>query len=110
MISFDEAKDKILNKKFNKKIHSGYDPEDVDEFFDDVIKYINSVAEFYNTHLIKEKDSVEKNANIKTLLDIKDEKIRELQAELADLRKEGFHYQALNDKLKDLEKKMAQKK
>ena len=41
--NFDQKLEEILNKKFKSKIHSGYDPEDVDLFFDDIISYISKV-------------------------------------------------------------------
>jgi DivIVA domain-containing protein len=35
----------ILEKKFKKSIFSGYDPFDVDNFFDRMIIYINDLLE-----------------------------------------------------------------
>ena len=39
----------ILEKKFKKSIFSGYDPFDVDHFFDQVIIYINDMLEIRDT-------------------------------------------------------------
>jgi DivIVA domain-containing protein len=46
----------ILDKKFNKKIRSGYDPEDVDLFFDEVIKFLQEIHA--STNALHEKDSL----------------------------------------------------
>ncbi len=39
-MSNKEMNEKILNKKFKKTIFSGYETEDVDSFFDEVIEYL----------------------------------------------------------------------
>lgn len=63
--NFDEKVNKILNKKFASKIHSGYDPEDVDLFFDEVINYIRQVYKLQK--------------NIADVLLAKDKQIKELE-------------------------------
>ena len=88
--NFNQKIEEILNKKFKSKIHSGYDPEDVDLFFDSVITYINSVNEYR-----KSMDNIIKNyeAKINKLKSDsieKDKMISALQSKVDQLMKEGY--------------------
>ena len=42
---FDKEINKILDKVFKKAISTGYDADEVDAFFDEVIDYIKQVRE-----------------------------------------------------------------
>lgn len=82
---FDEKIELILNKKFKSKIHSGYDPEDVDAFFDQVIVYIKQVQNLQQSFQSK--------------IDIKDQEINllkqkneQLQSNIDELKKELEYY------------------
>ena len=88
--NFDQKVEEILNKKFKSKIHSGYDPEDVDLFFDGLITYINNVNEYR-----KNMDNIVKNyeAKINKLRSDsieKDKMIVALQSKVDQFIKEGY--------------------
>lgn len=87
---FDEKVEIILNKRFKSKIHAGYDPEDVDMFFDEVINYIQEVKKLATnfTNELKQRDkliSSLKDENIK-LLSIN----KSLQEQVNKLNAEGY--------------------
>ena len=50
--NFDEKIQAILNKKFEPKIHAGYDPKDVDSYFDEVIEYLKEVKKLVDEELL----------------------------------------------------------
>jgi DivIVA domain-containing protein len=86
----------ILNKKFETSKTVGYDPEEVDAFFDQVIEYVNEV-----------KDQVESiyknNSNLKEQLQFAENKLRALTEEVTILRKdkeylEGEGYGSLKNR------------
>lgn len=65
-----EMNEKILNKKFKKTIFSGYETEDVDSFFDEVIEYLkqnDKIITDLNKTLVslKEENEQLKNQNVK---------------------------------------------
>lgn len=87
---FDAKTDLILNKKFNSKIHAGYDPVDVDTFYDEVIEYIKQVQQF-QIELNKSKSSYEQEiVALKRENELLKESKAKLQAELDELKKEGY--------------------
>ncbi|WEK83017.1 MAG: DivIVA domain-containing protein [Mycoplasma sp.] len=88
--NFEEKINKILDKKFASKIHSGYDPEDVDLFFDDVIGYIRQVYKLQKgiNETLATKDK--KISELEQLINQQDELIKKMKAELDEYHQEGY--------------------
>jgi len=68
--------EEILNKQFKKSIFSGYDPLDVDEFFDQVIEFLK-----LNDKRVKEAESIAKELKEKN--DSLIEQVKQLQQQLS---------------------------
>lgn len=105
--NFDEQIALILNKKFKTKVHAGYDPDDVDEFFDQTINYIKQVRELeknYNTQLENLKKELTK-AN--TSIENQQKMLNTIQSENDELKKEGYGNNVLSKKITDLEIRFA---
>jgi DivIVA domain-containing protein len=103
----------ILNKKFEKRIHSGYDPEDVDLFFDNIISFLNEVNTVVNELDKTNKDYQEKIKMLNEQLDQKIQYIKLLTEENKTLKSEGYGNQkqaselrSLREELKDLQSKI----
>lgn len=101
--NFDQKLEEILNKKFKSKIHSGYDPEDVDLFFDDIISYISKVNEYR-----KSMDGIVKNYEakinkLKSDVIEKDKMINTLQSKVDGLVKEGYGNAYLMNRISKIE-------
>lgn len=97
---------KILNKKFNKSLYAGYDPVDVDSFFDEVINYINEVSDFdektkEQSSVIekKYKELVEQNKQYK-------EEIQDLKTQVDKFIKEGYGQKHIMDQMTELRKEI----
>ena len=111
--NFDENINKILTKKFASKIHAGYDPNDVDSFFDDVITYLQEVKKLADENLKVKDDYIqqinkleEENNELKKQIATKDN-------EISMYRNEGYTNIALQkriSKLEELEKEKQEKK
>lgn len=85
---FDEKVEYILNKKFKSKIHAGYDPDDVDSFFDEMITYIQDVKKLASNcnHEIKEREKIiahlkDENSKLKNANKSLQEQVNKLNAE-----------------------------
>jgi DivIVA domain-containing protein len=92
----------ILEKKFNKSIHSGYDPEDVDTFFDEVIDYLNEVNDI--TKKIYD-ENTRLNQEISKLhdeIERKDQLIQTNVQELDNLKAEGYSNKRTSDEIRQL--------
>jgi DivIVA domain-containing protein len=103
----------ILNKKFEKKIHSGYDPEDVDLFFDSIISYLNDVNNVVNDLDKSNKDYQEKIKKLNEQIEQKSQTIQLLTEENRILKAEGYGNQkqaselrSLHEQLKELQSKI----
>jgi DivIVA domain-containing protein len=103
--------DEILQKKFSKRIHSGYDPEDVDKFFDYVITYLNEVNINSARLFEKLKETENENRQLKEQLEQKNNSINALNGQIEYFRREGYDNQRqssemtyLRDKVAELEK------
>ena len=71
--NFDEKIQAILNKKFEPKIHAGYDPKDVDSYFDEVIEYLKEVKKLVDEELLSRKKIDEEISFLKSKInDLKD--------------------------------------
>ena len=101
--NFSKKVDEILNKKFKSKIHSGYDPEDVDTFFDETIEYIKTVDE-YRKSLDDIVNGYERKINLLiSQIDDKEKMINTLQTKLDEMNKDGYSYKYIMNRLNKLE-------
>ena len=82
--NFDEKIQAILNKKFEPKIHAGYDPKDVDSYFDEVIEYLKEVKKLVDEELLSRKKIDEeisflrkKNDDLEKVILAKEKQIQE---------------------------------
>ncbi|MDR2369751.1 MAG: DivIVA domain-containing protein [Mycoplasmataceae bacterium] len=82
--------EEILQKKFSKRIHSGYDPEDVDNFFDYVISYLNDINIDSNRLYAELKNSQLENHRLKEQLQQKTSTIDALNGQIEYFHKEGY--------------------
>lgn len=95
----------ILKKKFKKSIFSGYDPFDVDNFFDRMIIYINDLLEIKSS-LENEIESWKKKYC--ELLEQKKNLVNQntiLKNEINEYQKEGYGQKHLNRRMDKLEEK-----
>ena len=92
----------ILNKKFNKKIHSGYDPEDVDVFFDGVISYLNELNAQANTLLGQYHKVCDENKRLNAIIMEKDNRIRLLEHNINQYNLEGYSNQRTHQEMQSL--------
>ena len=95
----------ILEKKFKKSIFSGYDPFDVDHFFDQIIIYINDLLKIKGS-LENEIESWEKKYY--ELLEQKNNLTNQnkiLKNEINEYQKEGYGQKHLNRRMDKLEEK-----
>jgi DivIVA domain-containing protein len=106
----------ILNKKFEKRIHSGYDPEDVDLFFDDVITYLNEINGIVDNLDKANKEHQDQVKKLNEQLEQKKQTIQLLSEENNILKKEGYGNQkqasdirSLHEQIKNLQSKLEKK-
>jgi len=97
--------EEILNKQFKKSIFSGYDPLDVDEFFDQVCEYLK-----LNDKRVKEAESTAKELKDKN--DSLTEQVKQLQQELSqcqtlieEYKRNGYDNIINKNKFQDQDKK-----
>lgn len=95
--------EKILNKKFNRCIHSGYDPEDVDSFFDEVITFLQEVNVIADELSLTNQNLVNEIKQLKEQLSQKDQTIQTLTQEIITLKEEGYNNQRINSQVRKLE-------
>lgn len=95
----------ILEKKFKKSIFSGYDPYDVDLFFDKTIAYINDLLEIKGS--LENEIELWKKKYFK-LLEQKNILVNQntiLKNEISEYQKEGYGQKHLNNRIDKLEEK-----
>ncbi|MDR0674788.1 MAG: DivIVA domain-containing protein [Mycoplasmataceae bacterium] len=92
----------ILHKKFSKRIHSGYDPEDVDKFYDYIITYLKEVDSNCNRLYEELKKCQLENQDLKKQLEQKNNSINTLNNEINYLRKEGYDNQRQSNEMRHL--------
>ena len=95
---FDKAINKIRDKVFKKAISTGYDADEVDAFFDEVIDYIKQVRELQKTLSaqlqVKDKEIAKLNSRIQQI----ENEAKKIEEELSDLKKEGYsNFKAYKD-------------
>ena len=101
--NFDKKIFEILNKKFKSRIHSGYDPEDVDIFFDEVIEYIKNVDEYRKTLDDSINNHKHKIDQLNLQINEKDKMINTLQTKIDEMNKEGYSNKYMMNRLDKLE-------
>ena len=106
--NFDQKIEEILNKKFKSKIHSGYDPEDVDIFFDDVINYICKVNEYRKSMDNTIQNYENKISRLNSDIIEKDKMIITLQSKIDELNKEGYGNKYIMNRIDKLESQFIQ--
>lgn len=103
---YQEIVQKILNKKFSKKIYSGYDAEDVDAFFDEVINYIEDIDNEMKLVDKNKNELVNKIDELYNLIDQKDQLIKTLQYEIDEYKRDGYSNQRFDSELQNLKKQI----
>jgi DivIVA domain-containing protein len=98
----------ILDKKFEKTIHAGYSPEDVDLFFDQVIEFIKTtnadVNKIYNDY----KKMQEEITSLKNIIHQKEQTIKTLSEANKLLHDEGYTNMRTMNEMSEMKKKMAE--
>jgi DivIVA domain-containing protein len=100
----------ILNKKFSKRIHSGYDPEDVDKFFDYVNIYLQEVNGNFN-NLQSELQTMQKEIHsLNEQLKQKNNTIITLNGQIDYYRANGYDNQRVSNEMANLRSEVAKLK
>ncbi|GHU30517.1 hypothetical protein FACS1894166_00310 [Bacilli bacterium] len=86
----DEELKQILEKKFNKSIHAGYDPEDVDGFFDGVSRFIIKIRDAAQELKGNEAQLHEKIKQLNNQIETLNKGNLALTQEIETLRKDGY--------------------
>ncbi|MCQ3908012.1 MAG: DivIVA domain-containing protein [Mycoplasmoidaceae bacterium] len=89
-MSNKEMTDKILNKKFKKSVFSGYDCNDVDAYFDQVIEYLlnnDKTVQSYADDIANLKKQVKQLLADKAALQKENAK---LNKEIEEYQEEGY--------------------
>ncbi|MCQ3915346.1 MAG: DivIVA domain-containing protein [Mycoplasmoidaceae bacterium] len=89
-MSNKEMTDKILNKKFKKSVFSGYDCNDVDAYFDQVIEYLQNndkMLQSYTDNIADLKKQVKQLQSEKEALQKENAK---LNKEIEEYQEEGY--------------------
>ncbi len=93
----------ILNKKFSKDFGAGYNANEVDEFFDEVIEYVkkkNSDIEL----LTKQINSLQQECNLRTKeIEYYKEKVNALSVNLEKLNSDGYANQRIISEISKLQ-------
>ncbi len=107
-MSINDFIQKSITKKFSVRA-KGYDPQDVDTYFDTLIFKIKELAE-QNAHLQQEVDNLnsqvtelqKEKENLNSVIAAKEKLIEELN-------KSGFHNEAMARRISELEQKFDKK-
>jgi DivIVA domain-containing protein len=99
--------DQILKKKFNKRIHSGYDPEDVDQFFDGVITYLNEINISNNTFGNDVKLLKDEMNKLKEQIQQKNDVINTQNEQLDYYKRNGYEGARVSNELSHLREELA---
>ncbi|MDR3330420.1 MAG: DivIVA domain-containing protein [Mycoplasmataceae bacterium] len=99
--------DQILKKKFNKRIHSGYDPEDVDQFFDGVITYLEK-SNLTTIELANEINSLKDEiSKLKEQMQKKNDVIATQNEQLDYYKKNGYDNARVSSEVSHLREELA---
>ena len=102
--NFDEKIQAILNKKFEPKIHAGYDPKDVDSYFDEVIEYLKEVKKLVDEELLSRKKIDEEISFLRKKNDDLEKVILAKEKQIQEYEEEGKTNVAILKRLDKLEK------
>lgn len=91
--NYKKQLDEILNKKFSKNFVSGYDPLEVDMFFDNVRSYLVKNYQVNVELLNKIKKLEEEINNLNNVLSEKISTINVLNSEIESYRLDGYQSQ-----------------
>jgi DivIVA domain-containing protein len=100
----------ILEKKFMKSIHAGYDAEDVDNFFDQVIKYLDEVNEVTKEIYNENSRLAQEIKKYQEEIERKNQTIQTNVQELDELKKEGYSNKRVSDQIRHLREEFQSKK
>lgn len=93
--SYKKKLDEILNKKFSKNFVSGYDPLEVDMFFDNVRSYLVKDYQF-NVDLSNRIKKLELEIeNLNKIINEKTNTINVLNSEIESYREDGYQSQKI---------------
>ncbi|MDR2461727.1 MAG: DivIVA domain-containing protein [Mycoplasmataceae bacterium] len=106
MNNFEALEKEILDKKFRKKLYAGYDPEDVDIFFDKIISYIKDINITISEYRKKNNDNSEKIKELEQKLEQKESIINEINFQLESIKKEGYHMLPFMQEMSNMKKEI----
>jgi DivIVA domain-containing protein len=104
----DNIKKEILEKKFKKNNQIGYDPDEVDEFFDKMISLFNKLNEILIAQIEKNNDLTSNFNEIKSENNSLKTLVASLNNELDSLHMDGYGHNKLNKRVSDIEKLLTQ--
>lgn len=95
--------EEVYNKAFATAQRAGYEPTDVDNFLDRVVKTLSSYEESFRRHR-----EIEKTFNdIVKKTELQDLTIKKLQSELKTMYDNGYANQAMMRRIQSLEEKIS---
>ena len=87
---FDKAINKILDKVFKSTASAGYDADEVDAFFDEIIDYIRGVRELQKTLWVQLENKDKEIAKLKLKIQQIEAEAKKTEERLKDLEAEGY--------------------
>ncbi|WP_412032371.1 DivIVA domain-containing protein [Malacoplasma muris] len=105
--NYKKTLDEILNKKFSKNYSIGYDPLEVDMFFDKIRTFISKQyqKELEYQKIIQEKDK--KIENLESKIDKSKQSIAVLNSEIKKYVDDGYQSQRMINQISDLRREIA---
>ncbi|WP_036448616.1 DivIVA domain-containing protein [Mycoplasmoides pirum] len=95
----------VYNKKFSQTNSNGYDPDEVDEFLDLIVKKLYQYEKNLNRYLT----SINNFASISEKTSQQDALIKKLQKELDDLYNNGYGNQAMMRRMQNIEQNVRER-
>lgn len=109
MANIQDFINKIVTRKFSQRA-KGYDPKEVDETFDELLCKINEISD-ENISLKKKFDLLSDEFNE---LKINNDKLKmqnaNLEAQVEEFQKSGYHNEAIARRVQEIEKQMKNNK
>ncbi|MCF0227955.1 MAG: DivIVA domain-containing protein [Malacoplasma sp.] len=87
---FDKEINKILDKVFKKAISTGYDADEVDAFFDEVIDYIKQVRELQKSLSAKLEAKDQEIIKLNSKIQQDEEKCKKLEKIIEEYKDNGY--------------------
>jgi DivIVA domain-containing protein len=104
-----EIQKEIVEKKFNKKTTAGYDPEDVDAFFDKIIDCMGEMENLTISLKAQNEELKEKNLKLEEEFKISSDEAMTLRHENNDLKKDGYANYRMSEEISRLKSKVKNK-